>query len=513
MKLDLELPPWTIIFVTIFISFLVLWVFYVKFQGAKRRRDRLPPGPFSWPVIGNMHQLGKLPYRALQDLSHKYGPLMYLKLGCFPTVVVSSSEMAKEFLKTHDLAFASRPTEFALVKYLAFNGIIMAPYGAHWRHVRRLCVVELLSPKRIETYRSVREDEVLDMIRSIWKKSEQGTVPVNVSNSFASLTSSIIWRILSGTKFSDELNGSGLKEILDEVTATMGIPHIGDYIPSLDWLDLQGVKRHMKSVRRVMDAAVDKMIDQHVSRNSTVNSNNHHAKGFVDVLLEMQKTATADMEITRDHIKAIIVDIYAAGTDSTTSQIEWAMSELIRNPNIAKKVQDEIESVVGNHRIVTESDLAAMEYLQCVVKETLRLYPAGPIMVPHESTEACTVGDGYLIPEKTRVVVNAWAIGRDPKVWEDPLAFKPERLKYKNVDVKGQTDFDMIPFGTGRRGCPGAQLAMGTISLALAQLWHCFDWKIEGNPSELDMTETFGTVSARQCNLYVIPVLRIPSCL
>ncbi|KAH9321156.1 hypothetical protein KI387_015795 [Taxus chinensis] len=350
------------------------------------------------------------------------------------------------------------------------------------------------------------------MIRSIWKKSEQGTVPVNVSNSFASLTSSIIWRILSGTKFSDELNGSGLKEILDEVSATMAVPHIGDYIPSLSWLDLQGVKRHMKSVRRVMDAAVDKMIDQHVSRNSTVNSNSHHVKGFVDVLLEMQKTATADMEITRDHIKAIIVDIYAAGTDSTTSQIEWAMSELIRNPNIAKKVQDEIESVVGNHRIVTESDLAAMEYLQCVVKETLRLYPAGPIMVPHESTEACTVGDGYLIPEKTRVVVNAWAIGRDPKVWEDPLAFKPERLKYNNIDVKGQ-DFDMIPFGAGRRGCPGAQLAMGTISLALAQLWHCFDWKIEGNPSELDMTETFGTASTRQCHLYAIPVLRMPSCL
>ncbi|KAH9321161.1 hypothetical protein KI387_015800, partial [Taxus chinensis] len=373
---------------------------------------------------------------------------------------------------------------------LSNTWLLMAPYGAHWRHMRRLCVVELLSPKRIESYTSVREDEVLDMIRSIWKKSEQGTVPVNVSNSFASLTSSIIWRILFGTKFSDELNGGGLKEILDEVLATMAATNIGDYIPWLDWVDLQGVKPHMKSVRRVMDAAVDKMIDQHAHRNPTASSNNHqHVKGFVDVLLEMQKTDTAEMEITREHIKTIIVDIYAAGTDSTTAQIEWVMSELIRNPNIAKKVQDEIESVVGNHHTVTKSDLAAMEYLQCVVKEILRLYPSGPIMVPHETTKACMVGDGrYLIPTKTRVVVNAWAIGRDPKVWEDPLAFKPERFKYKNIDMKGQ-DFDMVPFGAGRRGCPGAQLAMGTFSLVLAQLWHCFDWKIEGNPSELDMTE------------------------
>ncbi|XP_059071494.1 cytochrome P450 CYP736A12-like [Cryptomeria japonica] len=150
-----------------------------------------------------------------------------------------------------------------------------------------------------------------------------------------------------------------------------------------------------------------------------------------------------------------------------------------------------------------------MEYVQCVVKETLRLYPALPLLLPHESTQDCAVG-GYFIPERSRLIVNAWAIGRDPSLWEDPLEFKPERFMGKKVDVVRDKDyFDMLPFGAGRRGCPGTAMADVTMNLALAQLVHCFEWSVDG---DLDMTELFGVTTPRSVHLLARPALRLSTC-
>ena len=201
--------------------------------------------------------------------------------------------------------------------------------------------------------------------------------------------------------------------------------------------------------------------------------------------------------------------MFLGGLETTINALEWAMSEMVRNPHAAKKLQGEIGCVVGKQRMVRESDLVGMEYLQCVVKEVFRLYPPGPLMLPHESREGCTVA-GYFIPHKTRLIVNVWAIGRDPSVWEDPLTFKPERFIGKDIDIRGR-DFEMLPFGAGRRGCPGAGFAIANIELVLAQLVHCFDWDLEGNgdPFELDMTEIFRTSNPRKDNLLAVPTLKL----
>ncbi|KAH9288260.1 hypothetical protein KI387_032377, partial [Taxus chinensis] len=484
-----------------FTTILLFFSIFYKFR--KTNSSRLPPGPFAWPIIGNIHLFGKFPYRSLRDLANKYGPVMYLRLGYYPTVVVSTGETAKEFLKTHDLAFASRP-QTAAGKHLGYNykDVVLAPYGPYWRHVRKICVTELLSAKRLESYRCIREEEVSAAMRDVWEKSREGALAVNVSTAIQSLTTAIMWRILAGTKYSaddddvGDINGKELREMVEEAKATAMALNIGDYIPYIDWLDLQGIHKRMKKAHLFFDRVVQKIIDDHVSVKCRQMSN---VMDIIDVLLDMAENDTVN-------IKAIIFDLFLAGMETTATSLDWTMSEMVRNPHIAKKLQEEIESVVGKRRLVTESDLARMEYLQCVVKESLRLYPVAPLMFPHESTEVCGVG-GFVIPEKTRLIMNVWAIGRDPAVWDDPLTFKPERFMGKDVDIKGR-DFNILPFGAGRRGCPGALMAVGVMELMLAQLMHCFEWTGEGDPSHVDMSEVFKSTLSRKEPLFAIPALR-----
>eukprot|EP00253_Pinus_taeda_P035753 PITA_35753 len=494
----------------------ILCIFFLILFLHKKRRisATLPPGPPAWPIIGNLHQLVLPAHRSLRGLAHKYGPIVFLRLGSVPTVVVSSSETAKEFLKTHDLIFASRrPT--AAGRLLIYNSkdVAFAPYGDHWRQVRKICVLELLTAKRIESFNGVREEEVSAIIHSIWEKSKKGRMGVNVSKAISTLTSNIVWRILANRKFSDDdLGGDfkGFKELLVELTATMGESNIGDFIPYLDWLDLQGINRRMKKIHKTFDEFAEKIIDDHVNLNHFNGQKDEdaerHVEDFVDVLLRIAKT---DTRITRETIKALVLDMFSGGVETTSITLEWAMSELLRHPHAMKELQEEIESVVGQNGHVKESNLATMKYLHCVVKETLRLYPAVPLAVPHESVEAVTIG-GYYIPKKTTVMVNLWAIGRDPHVWgADATEFKPERfMEYEHINLTDQSDFSMIPFGAGRRGCPGASMAIPTIELALAQLLHTFDWKVEGDTSELDMKEVCGVTISRQVPLCAYPTLR-----
>jgi len=486
----------------------------------RRISARLPPGPYAWPIIGNLHQLILPAHRSLKGLADKYGPIFFLRLGSVPAVVVSSSEIAKQFLKTHDLIFASRPPR-AAGRLMFFNSkdVVFSPYGDHWRQMRKICVLELLTAKRIESFKHVREEEVSAMIRSIWEESERGGTNVNVSKAISTLTSNIVWRILAKRKFTDDdLGGDfkGFKDLLVQLTGRVGDFNIGDYIPYLDWFDLQGINRRMKKIHKTFDEFAEKMIDEHVNLNNLMAAASNGQKeadseprvqDFVDVLLHMAET---DTKITRETIKAVLLDMFGGGLETTSTTLEWAMSELFRHPNVMKRLQEEIESIVGQHGRVKESNLATMKYLHCVVKETLRLYPAVPLAIPHESVEAVTVG-GYYIPKKATVMVNVWAIGRDPNVWGAYAStFKPERfMEEEQINLTDQSDFSMIPFGKGRRGGPGASMAIPTIELALAQLLHTFDWRVEGDPSRLDMKEACGVTIPRQVPLCAYPRLRV----
>ncbi|XP_059068596.1 cytochrome P450 750A1-like [Cryptomeria japonica] len=222
-----------------------------------------------------------------------------------------------------------------------------------------------------------------------------------------------------------------------------------------------------------------------------------------------KRKAADSITITDDHIKAIVFNVFAGGMETMSTTMEWTMSSLIQNPHVLKKLQAEVEAIVGKERVVQESELKGMEYLLCVVNETVRLYPAVPLLIPHESTEDCII-DGYFIPKKSRAFVNGWALGRDPKVWKDPLEFKPERFMGRDIDfIKGKEYFDVVPFGAGRRACPGISMSFSMMTFTIAQLVHCFDWRVEG---ELDMSECNGASLPRKHDILAIPSLRVPTC-
>ena len=207
-------------------------------------------------------------------------------------------------------------------------------------------------------------------------------------------------------------------------------------------------------------------------------------------------------------------DAFLGGTESSAITIEWALAELINHPNIMNKAREEIDFVTGKTRLVEESDIANLPYIQAIVKETLRLHPTGPL-IPRESSQSCTI-NGYDIPERTRLLVNVWAIGRDPKCWEDPLEFKPERFLSEEGSGKGQLDvrgqnFLLLPFGSGKRQCPGVSLALHVVQTSLAAMIQCFEWKIDGKDGNalVDMEEGPGLTLPRAHHLMCVPTPRL----
>uniref|UniRef100_A0A0G7ZP13 Cytochrome P450 CYP736B6 n=1 Tax=Picea glauca TaxID=3330 RepID=A0A0G7ZP13_PICGL len=477
---------------------------------SRERKGRLPPGPFPLPIIGNLHMLGKLPHRALAALSMKYGPLMSIRLGSTLTLVVSSPEMATEFLKTRDQIFASRAPS-AATKHLTYNmsDVIFSPYGPYWRQMRRLCVSQLLNPKRLDYFRFIREEEVSAMIQVIVNSDDSR--PLNISQTVSSLATAIICRMAFSRKYSDQ-DLRDFSSMVKESFLLFGTFNIADYIPYLHWMDLQGLNRRLRNNHKAQDYFLEKVIDEHVAHNDP-----NVPKDLVDVLLAEAADKDAEFQLSRDNIKAVLFDMLLGGSDTAPPIIEWAMSEVLKNPLVLTKLQHELEHVVGFGRIVCETDLPRLVYLQAVVKETLRLYPQGAFLFRHLSSEPCNVL-GYEIPQNTRVLVNVWAIGRNPESWEDAGSFKPERFMEEvdsEVDANGDQNLGWLSFGAGRRRCPGQQLGTLMAEFAVAQLLHCFNWRVpladmnEQN-QELDMIERFnGITLPRAHQLFAITTPRL----
>ncbi|KAK2655921.1 hypothetical protein Ddye_008973 [Dipteronia dyeriana] len=493
------------IWTTLAITF--TFFFFRKALAGQRngKAKRSPPGPRGFPIFGSLHLLGKYPHRDLQKLAQKYGSIVFLKLGLMPTVVVSSPQAAEQFLKTHDLVFASRPPLEAS-KYISYDqkNFSFAQYGSYWRTVRKLCTLELLSNLKINAFKSIRKEE-LDLLIDYVQEAASSCTAVDLSAKLGALSADVTCRMVFGKKYLDkEFDERGFKALIQEGMALAAIPNMGDYIPQIASLDLQGLTKKMKAVSKVFDGFFEKIIDEHVQ-----SKDDNRTKDFVDVMLDFMGSEETEYRIDREHIKAIILDMLAAAMDTSATAVEWALSELIKHPRVMKKVQQELQNVVGLDRMVEESDLDSLEYLYMVIKESLRLHPVAPLLLPHQSREDCTV-NGFHIPNKSRVIINVWAIGRDPSAWNDPEKFYPERFDGSNIDLRGH-DFQLLPFGAGRRGCPGMQLGLTLVRLMLAQIVHCFDWKLPDNmlPNELDMTEEFSLVTLRAKHLFAIPTYRL----
>ncbi|PSS31281.1 Cytochrome P450 83B1 like [Actinidia chinensis var. chinensis] len=497
----------------ILLLFLLALPISLLFLLHKHRENRhvilLPPGPPGLPFIGNLHQIdNSAPHQYLWELSQKYGPLMSLRLGFVQTLVVSSAKMAKEVMKTHDLEFASRPSLLGQQK-LSYNGLdlVFAPYNDYWREMRKICVLHLFSPKRVCSFRSIREDEVFQMIGKINKLlASSDKVLVNLSETVMALTSTIICRVAFGKRYEDEgYERSRFHSLLNEAQAMMGSFFISDYFPLMGWVDkISGLCGRLEKNFKELDLFYQEIIDDHLDPKREKSEEDD----ITDVLLRLQKEKLFTIDLTWDHIKAVLMNIFVAGTDTSAATLVWAMTGLMKNPKVMKNVQEEVKNLKGDKPFIYEDDLQNLPYLKAVVKETMRLHPAVPLLVPRETIQTSHI-EGYEIPKKTLVHVNAWAIGRDPEAWESPEEFKPQRFLESEVDFKGQ-DFELVPFGAGRRGCPGIYMGAVTVELALANLLCLFDWELPVGLKKEDIdTEVIPGITMHKKNALCLVARRI----
>ncbi|OIT28643.1 PREDICTED: cytochrome P450 93A3-like [Nicotiana attenuata] len=507
-----DIQGYLLIFYIWLASCIFLWFLF-----RNRTNSRLPPSPFALPIIGHLHLLAPIPHQALFKLSNRYGPLIHIMLGSVPYVVVSSPEMAKKFLKTHETSFLNRP-QTAIVDYLTYGSqdFLFAPYGPYWKFMKKIIMSELLGGRTLDLLLPVRRDEIRCFVELLLQKAKAGET-IDVEAELLRVTNNVISRMLMRERCSENENEAGsVKKLIQEIAELSGKFNLSDYIWFCKNLDLQGFGKRVKDLRARFDQMIERIIKEHNEVRRTryqSNDGSEFVKDLLDILLDIADDEHAEMRLTREHIKAFILDIFAAGTDTSALTTEWALAELINHPSIMQKAVEEIDTVIGKNRLIEELDITNLPYLQAIVKETLRLHPTTPI-IGRESSQDCSIG-GYHIPAKTGLFVNVWAINRDPNYWENPLEFKPERFLSEDGNTRGQLDvrgqhYQFLPFGSGRRSCPGTSLALQVVQTSLAVMIQCFEWKVSGGVNgKVDMEEGTGFTLPRAHPLNCIPVARL----
>ncbi|KAL9403959.1 hypothetical protein Peur_000931 [Populus x canadensis] len=498
---QLQIPTSLVLLSSLLFIFMVLRI--LKKSKTKDFTPNLPPGPRKLPVIGNLHQLFcSLPHHRLRDLAEKHGPIMHLQLGQVQTIVISSPETAEQVMKVHDINFAHRP--HLLVGQIIFyncTDIATAAYGDYWRQLRKISILELLSPKRVQSFRSIREEEVSSLIGSI--SSSAGSI-INLSRMLFSVAYNITTRAAFGKLRKEEEIFVPLVQGIIQVGAGFNLSDLFPSIKLLPWIS--GMRSRMKRLHQEADRILESIINDHRARKAEGNSSNESkADNLVDVLLDLQEHGNLDFSLTTDNVKAVILDIFIAGTETSSTILEWAMSELLKHPEVMEKAQTEVREAFGKDGSVGE-----LNYLKMVIRETMRLHPPLPLLIPRECREECGI-NGYNIPIKSRVLVNVWAIGRDSNYWVEAERFHPERFLDSSIDYKG-VNFEFTPFGAGRRMCPGILFGISNVDLLLANLLYHFDWKLPGDmkPESLDMSEAFGAAVRRKNALHLTPILHHP---
>ncbi|XP_078176461.1 (+)-piperitol/(+)-sesamin synthase CYP81Q2-like [Carex rostrata] len=470
------------VYQSILLSIAVLLFIKLLLSRTKDNNNKkLPPSPPALPLIGHLHLLKKPLHQTLVSISEKYGPATFLKFGSRNALVISSYSLAEQCFTTNDMAFANR-VHLPSVKQASFdyNDIGLANYGPHWRNIRQIAATELLSTQRLHTSSDVRVGEVLDMVRRLFRSwnASAGSMglsyfeKVDLKVKLFELSVNVFMTMIAGKRFygdniEDLEETKKFREAVEEFISFRGASNAEDFLPILKFLGMAKAAKKLNHVAELNKEMTQKLIDEHRKPGA-------QKKGtMIANMLEMQKENPEKYNDTT--IQIIAVTIFQAGADTSSNTVEWAITLLLNNPDVLKKASVEIDAHVGTKRLVQESDLPNLPYLHCILNEVLRLYPAGPLLVPHESRESVSIG-GYEIPRGTMLLVNAYHIHRDPSLWDEPTKFMPERFESDNADAK-----KMIPFGMGRRRCPGEGLAIREVGLILGTFIQCFDWKRIGD--------------------------------
>nr|XP_007134139.1 hypothetical protein PHAVU_010G022600g [Phaseolus vulgaris]ESW06133.1 hypothetical protein PHAVU_010G022600g [Phaseolus vulgaris] len=504
------------------IAYKVFRFFTSPNESTKRKKGTKIPEPYgALPFIGHLHLLNaRIPYfRTFSAMAEKYGPIFCVKLGCHPTIVVNSREIAKECLTTNDRVFASRPNTTG-GRLMGYNNAIfgLAPYGNYWREIRKMAVLEILSSYRLEKLKHVRDTETFSLVKDLYSsmsspKNVKGSTEVAISNLLEHTTFNIIVRMIAGKRFGgDTVNQEDneawkLRKSIRDSTYLFGVFVVADAIPSLSWFDFQGYVSFMKRTAKQTDLILQKWMEEHLRDRVR---DGKCERDFMDVMIstfeEQEEICGYKKETV---IKATAMLLILTGSGSTAMTLTWALSLLLNHPKVLKVALQELDTHVGKERWVEESDIKNLNYLHAIIKETLRLYPPAPLTGIREVMEDCSLV-GYHVPKGTRLLINLWNLQRDPEVWANPNEFQPERFlsSHRDIDFMSQ-DFELIPFSFGRRSCPGMAFGLQVTHLTLARLLQGFHICLKDG-AEVDMTEGLGVALPKEQPLRVMLQPRLP---
>nr|XP_043608808.1 cytochrome P450 76C1-like [Erigeron canadensis] len=474
----------------------------------------LPPGPRTLPIVGYLPFLRPDLHMQLTSMGNTYGPIFKFYIGSKLQVVINTPELIKEVVRHQDEIFANRNvTVAASVFSSGGQDLVFSKYDSNWRKLRKIFVDGILSNKNLEACGYFRKDEVRKTIKNVFSKV--GTA-VNISEISFLTSTNVVKRMIwenstdEGAKYNHL--GTELQMVSTKIVEIMGQPNLSDFFPCLSWFDIQGVARNMKMQLEKLDRIFTSIIDDRVKSNISKLSENGIGqeitrKDFLQILLELKDKKS----LTITEIKSLLLEIMIGATESTTTLIEWTMAEILQNPKVKKRILEELEDIVGINNIVEESHLGKLEYLDATIKETFRLHPVTPYLIPREPSQDCIVG-GFKVPKGSVIFLNVWSVQRDPRYWDNPLDFYPERFlsdtKVDKFDYNGHNT-KFMPFGSGRRVCAGLRLAEKIQMFILASLLHSFDWCLpEGE--EHDLSEKFGITLSKKKALVAIPSQRLP---
>ncbi|KAK4269700.1 hypothetical protein QN277_022823 [Acacia crassicarpa] len=501
-----------ITFLPLIISFIIACTTYVFFFwvfSKNPQHKNLPPGPPPYPIIGNILDLGITKFhQSLNNLSKTYGPIMSLKIGTISTIVISSANTAKEAFRKNDQAFASRlvPQSVQALDHHKASVIFTPSSNLKWKTLRKLCTTNVFSPQFLDSTEGLREKKLLELLGFLQERCRNSGEAIDIGETVFTTVLNSASNTFFSVDLADRCSDSSHKfrDIIWSVLAEASKYNIADYFPVLSLFDPQGAKRRMRKYYRELLTVFESIIEERIHKVDSV-SDNHD-----DVLESFLCLNKDNSEFTRHDMSHLFLDLFVAGVDSTASTIQWAMAELLHNPEKMIKTKKELQQfLTKEQQFLKASDISKLPYLQAIIKETLRLHPAAPVLVHKSEVEAQTCG--FTVPKDTLVLINLWALGRDPSVWPDPNVFLPERfLEGENSqrDFRGNNnDCEFIPFGVGRRMCPGIPFAYRVAHTVLALLLQHFDLKIENgrNHEDMDMEEAFGITLHKINGLRVIP--------
>ncbi|KAM7262986.1 hypothetical protein ACFE04_000669 [Oxalis oulophora] len=462
-----------------------------------------PPGPPKWPLIGNLFQL--FWYKSTFRWMHLVMKEMNTEIASFHfgsvyVIPITCPRIAQEFLKKQDSNFASRPLSFASHTFSGgYATAVMSPYGDQWKKMRRIMTSRIICPNTHQWLHNKRQVEADNLLFYVFNRCKN-LKNVNVRMAARHYCGNVIRKLVFNKRyFGSPLpdGGPGFNEVehVEALFDSLGYLYafcISDYFPQLVGLDLDGHEKIVKDINKTLKKYHDPIVEDRLQKWRHENRNKEkELEDLLDVLITLQDDQGKPLLTSRE-IKAQVTEIMMAAVDNPSNAVEWALAEMMNNPNIMDKAVKELDRVVGKERLVQETDIPQLNYLKACIRESFRLHPIAPFNVPHVALSDTTV-DGYFIPKGSHVLLSRIGLGRNPRTWDEPHTFMPERHLNNNTSsevVLTEPDLKFISFSTGRRGCIAASLGTAMTMMLLARLLQGFTWRKPQNFPNIDLVES-----------------------